>query len=396
MEINDCHQITLTEYMSWKQEIQERLNQSANNFVNIGYLLKKIRDTKAYEQDGFETLTEWAKATYNLTAPSVSRFIKINDEYSEEGYSRLLKREYEGYGYNQLYEMLAIPEADRSAITPATTVQEIREVKKFEKEFEKATEQPEQPVQESEFDKAVRSLMEGRVEVLEASLEAADTMDKFMLRFIKEELMPNGTKNVRSGTTMLMLGDEQIKVKKFAAGTEVMDWQQFLNRARPVMEMMLQEAQKTEPEEPMNKPVETVENSVDSEDFDIEIETEKEPEKEQKDEPEEPASGREEQEEPEAEKEKLQPDHETMGGTGQDPKEKAEKAEKTKKAAVAEPVEVIPPEDTEVVTVIEDTAEMVDSVRDLLAHVKNKNWESAMEQLEWLTDQVRTKMAEEA
>lgn len=377
----EYHQITLTEYMQWKQEIQERLNQSANNFVNIGYLLKKIRDTKAYEQDGYETLTEWAKATYNLTAPSVSRFIKINDEYSEDGYSRLLKREYEGYGYNQLYEMLAIPEADRTAITPATTVQEIREVKKFEKEFEKAAGQEQKPA-DGEFEQAVRTLMDGKIEVLEAGIEVADTMDEYMLNFIKEELIPSGTKNVRAGTMMVFLGENEIKVKKFAAGTETLTWQQFLQRAKSTM-------------------VEMLAKTVDNVNFDVENVEKNQPEiesvevgneQEESQQPEEKSQQCEAEREAQVDEERSEAPEETEEAAAEDESEFAmpEPVEPEQEPQKAEQeVEIVEAEVPEVEQEVPEALdEMEDACRDLLFYVKNRSWDSAMEQITWLTEQI--------
>ncbi len=136
-EIMEYHQITLDEYMSAKQEISKRLVGIGENFVVIGYLLRQIEATKAYEQDGYASLKEFAKAEYGMSESGVSRFMAINKKFSVEGNSKELLPEYQGYGYSKLQEMLTLTDEDCKLITESTTVAEIREIKKFEREEQK-------------------------------------------------------------------------------------------------------------------------------------------------------------------------------------------------------------------------------------------------------------------
>ena len=96
-----------------------------------GTHFRKIDDAKLYEQDGYKSIAEFAKAEYGLEGSTVSRFMSINREYSIDGYSERLKPEYADFNRSQLEEMLKLPEADREMVTPDTARKEIRDIKKF-------------------------------------------------------------------------------------------------------------------------------------------------------------------------------------------------------------------------------------------------------------------------
>lgn len=133
------------DWMEWKEDIRRKLAETAGNFVHIGYRLKQIRDSGMY--DGAADVFEFAQKEYGLGKSTVSRFIAINEKFSEGGNSLKLKAEYMGLGSSKLSEMLTLPDEECLLITEKTTVKEIRELKEFireEKELEKV-----QPVAET-------------------------------------------------------------------------------------------------------------------------------------------------------------------------------------------------------------------------------------------------------
>lgn len=97
-------------YEEYKAELDCELQKSAEGFVRIGYLLKVARDTDILEESGYKTVAEFAEAEYNLNKTQVSRFISINDKFSEGGYSDHLLPTYQGYGYAKLTIMLQLPD----------------------------------------------------------------------------------------------------------------------------------------------------------------------------------------------------------------------------------------------------------------------------------------------
>ena len=105
------------------------MNKAAESFVKIGYLLKIARDTDILAESGYNSLTEFAQAEYNLDKSQVSRFIAINDNYSVDGYSDRLMTEYTGYGYSKLAMMLTLPAAVVAELTPSYSKSDIQVLK---------------------------------------------------------------------------------------------------------------------------------------------------------------------------------------------------------------------------------------------------------------------------
>ena len=130
--MEEYHQITLDEWTAWKEEIRQKLAETAQNFVYIGYRLKQIRDSGMY--GGAADIFEFAQNEYGLGKSTVSRFIAINEKYSKEGNSLELKDEYKGFSSSKLSEMLTLPDSECELITEKTTIKDIRELKNFDKQ----------------------------------------------------------------------------------------------------------------------------------------------------------------------------------------------------------------------------------------------------------------------
>ena len=116
-------------YTEYKRELDAELSKSAESFVRIGYLLKVARDTDILAESGYKNMAEFANAEYGLSSTYVSRFIRINDKFSEGGYSDHLLQEYQGFGYAKLTLMLQLPEAINEALTPKYSKSDIQAIK---------------------------------------------------------------------------------------------------------------------------------------------------------------------------------------------------------------------------------------------------------------------------
>lgn len=121
--------ITYTDYRQYKAELDAELEKSAESFIRIGYLLKVARDTGILQESGYANVNEFAQKEYGLDKTQVSRFIRINDRFSEDGYSETLKLEYKGYGYAKLAIMLQLPDSINEELTPEYSKAEIQAVK---------------------------------------------------------------------------------------------------------------------------------------------------------------------------------------------------------------------------------------------------------------------------
>ena len=85
-------------YDQLKQAFDQEIRRQADGFVRMGYLLKVARDTDILAESKYRTIAEFARGEYGLTDDTVSRMIKINDRYSEGGYSECLADRYRGFG----------------------------------------------------------------------------------------------------------------------------------------------------------------------------------------------------------------------------------------------------------------------------------------------------------
>lgn len=117
-------------FSEWQQELDTELVKSAESFVKIGYLLKVARDTDILANSGYGNVVEFAKARYGLDKTQVSRFIHINDRFSEDGNSAELHDRYKGMGYAKLTIMLQLPDEINEEISTDFSKSEIEDIKK--------------------------------------------------------------------------------------------------------------------------------------------------------------------------------------------------------------------------------------------------------------------------
>lgn len=116
-------------YQEYKSELDAELGRTAEGFVRIGYLLKVARDTDILRESPYENVVDFAKAEYGIDKTQVSRFIHINDRFSEGGYSDRLEEHYRGFGYAKLAIMLQLPDAVNDILTPSYSKSEIQMLK---------------------------------------------------------------------------------------------------------------------------------------------------------------------------------------------------------------------------------------------------------------------------
>lgn len=121
-------------YGQFKQTFDQEIRRQADGFVRMGYLLKVARDTDILAESKYRTIAEFARGEYGLTDDTVSRMIKINDRYSEGGYSECLADRYRGFGQTLLAEMLVLSDVVVESIPPEITRAQLREVKEEIKE----------------------------------------------------------------------------------------------------------------------------------------------------------------------------------------------------------------------------------------------------------------------
>ena len=157
--------ITYQSYSEYKAQLDTELSKSAEGFVRIGWLLKQARDTDTLKGSGYTSVNEFAREEYNIDKTMVSRFIGINDRFSEGGNSPQLKEQYRNFGYSKLAIMLQLPDSINEELSPAFSKSEILTVKEeYDHEMEKTDlevlmeEKPEGQQDMDELSKAIWQL----------------------------------------------------------------------------------------------------------------------------------------------------------------------------------------------------------------------------------------------
>lgn len=248
-------------YKEYKAELDGELQKTAEGFVRIGYLLKVARDTNILAESGYQTVTEFAEAEYNLNKTQVSRFISINDRFSEEGYSDRLKDSYKDFGYAKLTIMLQLPEAMTEELSPDYSKAEIQELKEemdeekkisdIELAIEKADAEEQRilpPEEGSMLGKAVWQLGKEQQEIYRKVWKAFEEGDRSR---VKDILAPQGDaiymmRIQGTGRLMLSIYGEAVSITEVRSQNKerfsVEDIISELERICPVVGMDVKEA----------------------------------------------------------------------------------------------------------------------------------------------------------
>lgn len=205
--INDMEDVT--------KAIDQAQRKACTSIVEIGYVLRKADDAELFRQKGYTSIFEFAKQEYGWDKAQTSRFMAINREYSEGGYSTVLKAQYEGYGQAKLSEMLLLPEQIREELHPDMKRDEIREIKREYQAAEKARQfedfgksfTPEAAVEGSLLEQSVRYLFEldvyaRRIPKLWPLIKKKDAGEDCNEQDIFMALSENGYGNQRAGSCM--------------------------------------------------------------------------------------------------------------------------------------------------------------------------------------------------
>nr|DAL63917.1 MAG TPA_asm: Protein of unknown function (DUF3102) [Caudoviricetes sp.] len=119
-------------YSELKEFIKESIANMSREFVAVGYYLKYVRDNEMYLEDGYASIWEFAEDLYGIRRSTCSRWMAINDRFSNQGNSPTMDDRYRQYGKSQLQEMLYLDDEQIEEVTPDMTVKEIREIRKSE------------------------------------------------------------------------------------------------------------------------------------------------------------------------------------------------------------------------------------------------------------------------
>lgn len=122
------------------QLIQEKQLNMAENYVAIGYYLRKAREAELYKDGGYASIHEMASSEFGMARQTADHCMKINEKFSEGGDSPALEEAFQKYGKSQLQEMLYLTDEQLEDVRPDMTVKDIRNIRK---PAEKKAEEPE-------------------------------------------------------------------------------------------------------------------------------------------------------------------------------------------------------------------------------------------------------------
>lgn len=212
-------QMTLDDWVQMKQKLKQELLGVKQSFVRIGYALRKIEEQRLYEQDGYKSIAEFAKEEYGLEPSTTSRFMRINREYSVDGYSEILRPEFADLGRSQLEEMLKLPDSDRQMIQPEASREDIRNLKRFNKT------EPAAGVAD-DIRQLIEKFYKDNPEILNAVFSEQEFEEKNIKHFA-EIVNPGGNRSYKKGMFFLMMYENRVAIKKFGDNPRDLSWWEF-------------------------------------------------------------------------------------------------------------------------------------------------------------------------
>lgn len=216
------HQITLTEWTEVKARLRRAALNAANGFVELGYELRMIEEQELYRAGGYKSIAEFADSEpeFGLSAATVSRLININRQFGDPDEPKRLKLEFTRMGMSKLSEMLTIPMGDREMIRPETKRDDIRELKRLEREAET----------DSDLAKIINLFFEEFSDLLK-ELRSSRAYAEGDTAGMVEIVNPSGSRSYRKSGLMLMMYEDSIKYKAAGHSPETVKWSEFFTIA---------------------------------------------------------------------------------------------------------------------------------------------------------------------
>ncbi len=113
-----------------KTFIKSNITTAARSFIAIGFYLKCVRDRGLYAEDNYQDVWDFAKSEYGISKSTASRYMSMNDRFSENGNSPNIKTEYRAFGKSQLQEMLYLEDEQLDQVKPGDRVEDIRNLRR--------------------------------------------------------------------------------------------------------------------------------------------------------------------------------------------------------------------------------------------------------------------------
>jgi hypothetical protein len=230
-------QLSMDDYIQSKNEIKQELGGIVKSFVRIGWQLTRINKSEAYKHDGYSTIAEFAKAEYGMNPSGVSRFMKVYEKYSVPGDTPELQEQYREFKFNNLVEMLQLPEEDQQIFRPEDKREDIRELKDFNKENESnpmnLLDWKSAQSTEDKLHATIQEFFREKTGILNA-LYSSEAYQSGNIKEMAQIINPGDSMSYRKGTVFLMFHQEDITVKIFNGEMRNISWDQFFTYTQEI------------------------------------------------------------------------------------------------------------------------------------------------------------------
>lgn len=136
-EVASDMQLKYGGYKGFKAKMDYVIGRTANDFAEIGQMLKEARDTDILKDSGYSGMGEFALKEYGLRPDQTSRFIGVFEKFGNPNGG--IKEEYQSHGLTKLSEMLSLPDSVAEAIPADLSKEEIRQIKEEVKREQEIT-----------------------------------------------------------------------------------------------------------------------------------------------------------------------------------------------------------------------------------------------------------------
>lgn len=230
-------QLSMDDYIQSKNEIKQELGGIVKSFVRIGWQLTRIDKSQAFKHDGYNTIAEFAKAEYGMNPSGVSRFMKVYEKYSVPGDTPELQEQYREFKFNNLVEMLQLPEEDQQIFRPEDKREDIRELKDFNKENESnpmnLLDWKSAQSTEDKLHATIQEFFREKTGILNA-LYSSEAYQSGNIKEMAQIINPGDSMSYRKGTVFLMFHQEDITVKIFNGEMRNISWDQFFTYTQEI------------------------------------------------------------------------------------------------------------------------------------------------------------------
>ena len=230
-------QLSMDDYIQSKNEIKQELGGIVKSFVRIGWQLTRIDKSGAYKHDGYNNISEFARTEYGMNPSGVSRFMKVYEKYSVPGDTPELQEQYREFKFNNLVEMLQLPEEDQQIFHPEDKREDIRELKDFNKENESnpmnLLDWKSAQSTEDKLHATIQEFFRKKTGILN-TLYSSEAYQSGNIKEMAQIINPGDSMSYRKGTVFLMFHQEDITVKIFNGEMRNISWDQFFTYTQEI------------------------------------------------------------------------------------------------------------------------------------------------------------------